>query len=117
MAQAAAPLPLTVHRALDESLEPEQALAGLIGIAPRVLTAGPAPTAWQGCAGLAQWVSAYGDRLRFVVSGGLKPEHIPEMRTTVKAHEYHFGAAARTGDAVDSAKVAHLRALLNVDHP
>jgi copper homeostasis protein len=113
VAQAAVPLPVTVHRALDESLEPEQALAELNGIAPRVLTAGPAPTAWAGRIALAEWVKTYGDWLRFVVSGGLTIEQIPEMLATVQAHEYHFGSAARTGGAVDPAKVHALRALLD----
>ncbi len=113
VAEACAPIPVTVHRALDESFEPEVALGGLIGIAPRVLTAGPAPTAWEGRLALAAWVRQYGDRLRFVVSGGLKPEQVPDMLATVGAHEYHFGSAARSYGAVDVDKVWKLRALVN----
>lgn len=115
VASAAAPLPVTVHRALDESIEPEQTLEGLIGIAPRVLTAGPAPNAWEGRGALAQWVAAFGDRLRFVVSGGLKPEHLPDILRLVQAHEYHFGGAARRDGAVDAENVRRLRALLQTD--
>lgn len=115
VARAAAPLPVTVHRALDLSIEPEQALAGLVGIAPRVLTAGPAPTAWEGRAALAHWVAAYGTKLRFVVSGGLKIEHIPEMLRTVHAHEYHFGSAARADHAVAIDRVRALRAACDVN--
>ncbi len=48
VASEAIPLALTVHRALDESVEPEQALAGLVGVIPRVLTSGPASDAWSG---------------------------------------------------------------------
>jgi copper homeostasis protein len=113
--EAAAPLPVTVHRALDETAEPEHALDGLIGVVPRVLTAGPAPTAWEGRAALAQWLGVYGDRLHFVVSGGLKPIHLPEMLTAVKAHAYHFGAAARTNAVVDADRVRALHALLLAD--
>ncbi len=112
VAQAAAPLTLTVHRALDFSVEPEQALAGLIGIVPRVLTAGPAPTAWEGRAALAQWISRFGTQLRFVISGSLKVEQMPEMLATIRAHEYHFGSAARWGDAVDPDRVRLLRTLV-----
>lgn len=110
VAGEAIPLPLTVHRALDESIEPEKALAGLVGVIPRVLTAGPAPDAWSGRVALAGWVRDYGDRLRFVVSGGLTLAHIPDMVATVKAHELHFGSAARTGGSVDVAKVRALKA-------
>ncbi len=111
VAGEAVPLPLTVHRALDESVEPERALAGLAGIAPRVLTSGPAPDAWSGRFALTEWVHNYGDKLHFVVSGGLKIEHVPLM-LAVKAQEYHFGSAARTNEAVDVAKVRALKAAL-----
>ena len=117
VAQAAAPLPLTVHRALDFSLEPEQALASLVGIAPRVLTAGPAPTAWESRAVLANWVSRFGDKLEFVVAGRLKLEQMTEMLAGVQAQGYHFGSAARSGGAVDANKVRALRAVLGAAHP
>ncbi len=110
VATLVAPLPVTVHRALDYSLEPEQALAGLVGIAPRVLTGGPAPTAWEARAKLGQWVSAYAEQLRFVISGGLKIEQMPDMLEDVRAHEYHFGSAARTGNTVAVKKVRALHA-------
>ncbi len=112
VAQAAAPLPLTVHRALDESFEPEQALTGLIGIAPRVLTSGPAASAWEGRIALAHWVRDYGDRLRFIAAGSLTPEMLPEMIRMVRTHGYHFGSAARKGGIVDADKVRALRALV-----
>ncbi len=110
VAQACAPL--TVHRALDVSDEPERALAGIIGIASRVLTSGPAATAWEGRKTLAQWVSDYGDRLSFVAAGGLKAEQVAEMRATVRAQEYHFGSAARIGSGVHVDKVRELRRLV-----
>lgn len=112
VAQAAAPLPVTVHRALDLSAEPELALAGLVGVVPRVLTAGPASSAWDGRHTLAQWVQRYGGNLEFVVSGGLKLEQMPEMLALVGGQTYHFGGAARTDNAVDVAKVRALKASL-----
>jgi copper homeostasis protein len=112
VAQAAVPLPVTVHRALDLSAEPEQSLAGLTGLVPRVLTAGPAPTAWEGRHPLAQWVRQFGGQLEFVVSGGLTLEQMPEMLALVGAHTYHFGSAARTGGMVDVTKVRSLKASL-----
>jgi len=87
----------------------------LVGIVPRVLTAGPAPTAWDGRATLAQWVAAYGDKFRFVISGGLKSEHMPEMLRSVRAHEYHFGSAARTNNVVTVDQVRALRAACDVN--
>jgi copper homeostasis protein len=91
VASEAIPLALTVHRALDESLEPD---------------------AWSGRFALAEWVRDHGDQFSFVVSGGLKLEQVPEMLATVKAQEYHFGSATRTNNAVDVAKVRALKAAL-----
>lgn len=112
VAAAAAPLTLTVHRALDLSSAPEEALVGLVGIVPCILTAGPAPTAWEGRTVLAQWISRFGTQFRFVISGSLKVEQMPEMLAIVRAHEYHFGSAARWGDAVDADRVRLLRTLV-----
>jgi copper homeostasis protein len=115
------------EREFDTILEDARALAqtgitgvvfgkGVLGVVPRVLTAGPAPTAWEGRHALAQWIRLYGDRLTFVVSGGLKLEQLPEMLATVNAHAYHFGGAARASNRVDADKVRALRAIVKGDH-
>lgn len=113
--RAAAPVPLTIHRALDESVEPEGSLEALakMGIR-RVLTAGPAANAWDGRDGLERWVSRFGAQFNFVVSGGLKIEQLKSLTAQVRAQEYHFGSAARTGGAVDLKKVERLRAMLTM---
>jgi copper homeostasis protein len=108
VAEAAAPLPVTLHRALDSSRNPEAALKALIGLVPRILTAGPAASAWEGREGLRQWVQTYGDHYEFVSSGGLTLEQLPVYIPTVQADVYHFGSAARTDGMVDAVKVAGL---------
>lgn len=110
--EAAAPLPVTLHRALDESANPEESLQALTGIVPRVLTSGPAPNAWEGRHALRQWVSAFGQRFRFVASGGLKMDQLAEYAAYVQAHEYHLGGAARTNGVVNVEKVKRLKAVL-----
>jgi copper homeostasis protein len=110
---AAAGLPVTLHRALDECLEPEAALEALRGIIPRVLTSGPAATAWNGREGLKRWVERYGKDFHFIAAGSLKIEFIAEYAAFVRADGYHFGSAARSNGAVDSEKVRQIRALLN----
>ena len=106
-------LPVTVHRALDSSVEPEKALETLVGVVPRVLTSGPAASAWEGRDGLRRWVQDYGQHFSFVASGGLTLEQLAEYDAHVQAHEYHFGSAARTNDIVDVAKVKQLRSILD----
>ncbi|MBL8154269.1 MAG: copper homeostasis protein CutC [Anaerolineae bacterium] len=113
VAAQAAPIPITLHRALDFSVEPEQTLAALAGIVPRVLTAGPAPTAWEGQAVVRHWVARFGAQFRFVSSGGLTREHLTRFAAEIGAAEAHVGGAARTHDAVDSLKVRALKAALN----
>lgn len=109
----AAPVPLTIHRALDESIQPEASLDGLkkMGIC-RVLTSGPALNAWDGRESLARWVKCFTPPIQFVVSGGIKDEQLQELSRTVQAHAYHIGAAARTNGEVDPQKVMQLKRCL-----
>jgi len=113
VAEASGDIPVTLHRALDLSRDPESALDVLRGIIPRVLTAGPARTAWDGREGLRHWVQNYKGVYQFVVSGGLTLAQLPEMVQTVCAAEYHFGGAARLNGIVDSRQVQQLRGTLN----
>lgn len=112
---AAAPLPVTVHRALDQSRQPETALEQLKGVVPRILTSGPAANTWEGREGLRRWVNDYGEHFSFVASGGLKRETLHEYASYVQAHEYHFGGAARTNDAVTIENVRLLRRIITGD--
>jgi copper homeostasis protein len=110
---AAKQLPITFHRALDESHDAEAGVRALIGIVPRILTSGPAPTAWEGRDSLRQWVQKYGQHFRFVAAGSLKAEHLAEFASYVRAPEYHFGSAAKTDDVVNVEKVKRLRRILD----
>lgn len=110
--QDAAGIPLTVHRALDESTDPDRALHRMRGIVPRILTSGPAPNTWEGRDGLRRWVADHGAHFEFVASGGLRADTLAEYAAYVRADTYHLGGAARTNDAVDVEKVQQLRAIL-----
>lgn len=114
VANAAQPKIVTLHRALDYSVEPAAALERLAGVIPRVLTGGPAATAYEARDTLAAWVRAFGKRFTFVISGGLKLAQMPEMLAQVNAQAYHFGSAARVDGAVDVAKVRALVEQLKV---
>lgn len=105
IAQAAAPLPITLHRALDVCRSPEPALTEMVGVAKRVLTAGPAATAWEGRAVVRQWIERYGEHFSFVSAGSLRLDQLMTLIPLLRAHEYHFGSAARTDGVVDADKV------------
>jgi copper homeostasis protein len=112
VAEVAAPMPVTVHRALDVSNKPDDALHQLIGIVPRILTSGPAPTAWEGRDTLRRWVQEFGGHFSFVPSGGLTMAQFSEFVAHVQAPEYHLGSAARSSGMVDVEKVRRLKQLL-----
>lgn len=111
---AAAPFPVTLHRALDECLEPQAGLEALRGILPRVLTSGPAATAWEGRIGLRRWINLYGGDFQFIAAGSLKIEFLAEYSAFVHAAGYHFGSAARSNGVVDSEKVRQIRSQLGL---
>ncbi len=114
--EAAKPLPVTLHRALDESREPEKALEALAGIVPRVLTSGPAKTAWDGREGLKRWVEGFGKQYTFVSSGSLTLEQLPNYIQYVKPDTVHLGSAARTNGVVDVEKVRQLKAIVETNN-
>jgi copper homeostasis protein len=111
--ELAAPISMTLHRALDESVEPEKALAALAGIVPRVLTSGPAPTAWEGRDMLKLWVERFGQQIQFIGAGSLTVDQLPDYIAWVKPHTVHVGSAAKTNGVVDVAKVRQLRAIID----
>lgn len=112
VADAIAPTPVTVHRALDGCADPESALDSLVGVVPRILTSGPAPDAWEGRNVTRQWVERYGQHFEFVLSGGILLEQLAELHAITGAHVYHIGGAARTNGMVDVNKVKRLKEAL-----
>jgi copper homeostasis protein len=112
VADGIAPTPVTVHRALDNSVAPEVSLRSLVGVVPRILTSGPAPNAWEGRYTTRQWIEEFGQHFKFVLSGGIRLEQLAELAAVTNAHSYHIGGAVRTGDSVDTDKVRRLREAL-----
>lgn len=112
VAAGTAPTPVTVHRALDGSADPEMALESLVGIVPRILTSGPASNVWEGRDSTRQWVEKYAQHFQFVLSGGIRLDQLAELHAITRAPVYHIGGAARTDDMVDVSKVKRLREVL-----
>lgn len=108
ISEAAHPLPLTVHRALEWSSNPDESLPQLIGIAQRILTSGNAPSAPEGQESLKIWVEQYGEQLRFAAAGGIRLHNIREIADSTKAHECHVGTAAQINGEVSVEKVREL---------
>jgi copper homeostasis protein len=91
----ARPLPVTFHRAFDESVELRKSLEDVIETgAARLLTSGGENTAPQALEVLAELVQRAGSRLSVIPGSGIHAENIREVVKKTKAREYHAGLSS-----------------------
>jgi copper homeostasis protein len=91
----AAPLPLTFHRAFDETPDLFRALEDVISAsAARILTSGGASKAPQALATLAKLVQIAGERVIIVAGSGIHPENFAVVQKSINAREYHSGLSS-----------------------
>lgn len=90
LVSAAHGLPVTFHRAIDETADVLAAVDTLasLGVA-RVLSSGAAPTALEGAATLAVMVERAGDALRVVAGGGVRAHNVVELVRHSRVREVH----------------------------
>ncbi len=88
---AARPLPVTFHRAFDESRDAARALESLIALgATRVLTSGRAATAPQGAATIARLVRLAAGRIGILAGGGITADSAAALVRTSGVREVHL---------------------------
>jgi len=87
---AAAPLPVTFHRAFDRVADKASALDVLIdaGVA-RVLTSGGAPTALEGAETIAALVRQARDRIVVLAGGGVRAHNVRDLIALTGVREVH----------------------------
>lgn len=91
----AQPLPVTYHRAFDESADLRQALEDVIESgAKRVLTSGGAKNALKGAAVLAKLIETAGERIVIVPGAGISGANIHLIAQQTKAREFHSGLSS-----------------------
>jgi len=96
---AAAPLPLTFHRAIDLVDDLEAAVTALTAVGVRrVLTSGGAPSAIQGCAAIARMVEAAAGRLMVVAGGGVRGAHLANLVAATGVEEVHLAGVRPAPD-------------------
>lgn len=92
LVELARPLPVTYHRAFDETADLRQALEGAINAgAHRILTSGGAKDAPTGTAALAELVDNARDRIVIVPGAGINDANISHVVTKTRAREFHSG--------------------------
>jgi copper homeostasis protein len=95
LCDAAAPLPVTCHRAFDlcADLERELDVLCALGVA-RVLTSGGAASAVAGAATLARLVRRAGDRIAVMAGAGVRDTNVRELVAATGVREVHLSATA-----------------------
>jgi copper homeostasis protein len=95
LVQIARPLPVTFHRAFDESADLRKSLEDVMETgATRILTSGGAPTALKGLPALAELVAAAGDRIIIVPGSGINASNILRVAQESRAREFHSGLSS-----------------------
>lgn len=95
LVEMAGALPVTFHRAIDMTPDPQEALHCVMetGVA-RVLTSGGAPKVTEGLSVVARMVQAARGRIIVMPGGGITPETVVNVAEATGASEFH--ASLRT---------------------
>ena len=91
LAAHAAPMNVTIHKAIDETNDPVQAIKQLtsLGTVHAVLTSGKADTAENGQKVIIEMLQAAGESLTIIVAGKVKNDNLESLHQTINAREYH----------------------------
>jgi len=92
LADLARPLPVTFHRAFDETPNLREALEDVIATgAARILTSGGGPSAEQSVGALRELVDASRKRIRIMPGAGISAANIERILQRTRAREVHSG--------------------------
>jgi copper homeostasis protein len=92
LVEFARPLPVTYHRAFDESAHLHQALEDVIKTgAQRILTSGGSKSAPEGAERIGGLVAAAGDRIVIVPGAGINASNVLHVAQQTGASEFHSG--------------------------
>jgi len=92
LVEFANPLPVTYHRAFDETPDLHAALESVISTgATRILTSGGKPSALEGAAVVADLVRAANCRIKVLPGGGINPMNLRDIIRLTGASEFHSG--------------------------
>lgn len=93
----AKPLPVTFHRAFDETADLSRALLDVVQTgAARILTSGGATTALEGAHNIASLIAAAGERITIIPGAGINVDNILILHVALLARvrEFHSGLSS-----------------------
>jgi copper homeostasis protein len=95
LVEFAKPLPVTYHRAFDETADLHKALEDVMQTgAKRILTSGGAKSAQEGAAVLAKLIETAGGRIVIVPGAGISALNVEQVAQQTGAREFHSGLSA-----------------------
>ena len=95
LVELARPLPVTFHRAFDETPDLRASLNDVIATgAARVLTSGGKPSAEEGASEIAGLVEAGRDKIGVVCGGGINSANLERVVQETRAREFHTGLSS-----------------------
>lgn len=99
---AAAPLPVTFHRAFDACRDPRAALEALVELGvSRILTSGQAATALEGATAIAASVEQAAGRIGVIAGGGVDEDNVAELVRVTGVREVHIRGTVPVGSGMD----------------
>lgn len=99
---AAAPLPVTFHRAFDACRDPRAALEALVELGvSRILTSGQAATALEGATAIAASVEQAAGRIGVIAGGGVDEDSVAELVRVTGVREVHIRGTVPVGSGMD----------------
>ncbi|MBR4136021.1 MAG: copper homeostasis protein CutC [Bacteroidales bacterium] len=110
---AAAPVPVTFHRAFDRCHDWQKSLEEVIECGcRRILTSGCQPTAMEGKETLRALIQQAGDRITILAGSGVRPDNVAELIQFTGAQEVHGSCKVRTVGGYDETSAEEVAALL-----
>ncbi len=92
--EAARPLGVTFHRAIDQTPEPREAVDTLVALGvERVLTSGGRTTALEGASMITGLVNHAHDRITIMAGGQINADNLETILRQTQASEVHIGSA------------------------
>ncbi|KAF2739420.1 hypothetical protein EJ04DRAFT_310895 [Polyplosphaeria fusca] len=114
LVQEAAPLQCTFHRAFDQVPDLFDAAELIIECGfSSILTSGGQADAIAGASIVAELQKKYGNKISFILGGGIRSTNIEALRNRTDLEWYHSAAIVAPGELVDEDEVRKLRAILN----